>query len=325
MNLCRLHAVTLSAALIVAAGCRPAPEGGSDAATGSKSGSISIDGSSTVYPVSMAVAEEFSDQGTDAEVTVGFSGTGGGMKQFAAGEIDICDASRGMKPAEAEKCKENGVEFIELSVAYDGLAVVVNPDNDWCDELTVDQLKQMWKPEDPAQKWSDINPDWPEEDLVLYGPGTDSGTFDYFTEEIVGEAKASRSDYAPSEDDNMLVTGVAGDKNALGYFGFAYYIENKDKLKLLGVDGGDGPVKPSMETVMDNTYKPLARPLYIYVNTASLKRPEVAKFVKFYMDQAAKLSKDVGYVPVPDDVAAENAATLEAALGAAPAKAPAAE
>ncbi len=275
---------------------------------------ISINGSSTVYPISEAVAEEFGKANRGTKVTVGFSGTGGGMKQFSAGEIDICDASRGMKDAEAAKCKEAGIDFIRLSVAYDGLAVVVNPENDWCDSLTVEQLKKIWQPQNPAQKWSELNPEWPDEKIVLYGPGTDSGTFDYFTEEIVGEAKASRGDYAQSEDDNTLVTGVAGDKHAMGYFGFAYYIENQEKLKLLGVDSGDGPVKPSMETVMDNSYAPLSRPLYIYVNNKSLGRPDVAKFVKFYLTQAAALAEEVGYVPVPADVEAENQQTLNAVI-----------
>lgn len=305
MKLSRYCAVVLGAALFASSvGCPPP----------AAEKQISIDGSSTVYPVSEAVAEEFSDKNPNVKVAVGFSGTGGGMKKFAAGEIDICDASRAMKDAEAEKCKEAGIEFIELSVAFDGLAVVVNPDNDWCDSLTVDQLKQIWQPESPAQTWKEIDESFPEEKLVLYGPGTDSGTFDYFTEEIVGETKASRADYGASEDDNVIVNGVSGDKHALGYFGFAYYIENQDKLKLVGVDNGDGAVKPSMETVMDNSYKPLARPLYIYVNLESLKRPEVAEFVKFYMSQAAALSKEVGYVPVPEDVAKENATTLEAAM-----------
>lgn len=275
---------------------------------------ISIDGSSTVYPVSEAVAEAFSLANSDVRVSVGFSGTGGGMKKFYAEEIDIADASRGMKDAEAEMCEAVGLEFIRLSVAFDGLAVVVNPQNDWCDSLTVEQLKKIWQPDDPAQKWSDLNPEWPDEKIVLYGPGHDSGTFDYFTEEIVGESKSSRGDFAASEDDNTLVIGVSGDKHALGYFGFAYYIENQDKLKLLGVDNGDGPVQPSMETVMDNSYEPLSRPLYIYVSKKALERPEVKKFVKFYMDQAAEQSKKVGYVPVPEEVAVENATTLEAAL-----------
>lgn len=275
---------------------------------------IKIDGSSTVYPVSEAVAEEFSKQNPEVKVTVGFSGTGGGMKKFAAGEISIADASRPMKDHEAALCAKNGVEFIKLSVAFDGIAVVVNPENDWCETLTVEQLAKLWTPDSPAKTWQDLDPAWPAEEIKLFGPGTDSGTFDYFTEEIVGETKKSRSDYTPSEDDNMLVTGVAGDKHALGYFGFAYYVENAKRLKLVGIDGGEGPVKPSLETVMDNSYQPLARPLFIYVSKSALKEPTTKAFVEFYLDNAAELSKEVGYVPAPADVAAENASTLSSAL-----------
>lgn len=285
-------------------------------ATGCKTESVSeirIDGSSTVYPVSEAVAEEFSRVNSKARVTVGKSGTGGGMKKFAAGETDISDASRPIKESEAEQCEQNGIEFIQLSVAFDGLAVIVNPENDWCDSLTIEQLKELWRPESPVKKWSDLDPSWPDEPVRLYGPGTDSGTFDYFTEEVVGEPGASRSDYTASEDDNVLVTGVKSDKYALGYFGFAYYAENEGSLKLLGVDSGSGPVQPSMETVRANTYAPLSRPLFIYVSKPALKRPVVAQFVDFYLENAAELSKEVGYVPVSDDVAAENLEKLAAA------------
>lgn len=299
---------------IVVAGCsvenvetKSSASGGEVASTDK---SIEIDGSSTVYPVSEAVAEEFSKTHPDADVTVAFKGTGGGMKRFAAGEIDIADASREMKDKEAAMCEEAGIDFVRLSVAFDGIAVVVNPANDWCENLTVEQLKKIWSPEKEVSKWSDLDPAWPDKDIKLFGPGTDSGTFDYFTEEIVGEAKKSRDDFTPSEDDNMLVKGVVGDKHALGYFGFAYYIENKESLKLLGVDGGDGPVQPSMETVMDNSYTPLARPLFIYVSKKSLERPLVKEFVKYYMENAAELAKEVGYVPVPNDVAAENEEVL---------------
>ena len=190
--------------------------------------SIQVDGSSTVYPITEAVAEEFKTEQPDVRVTVGLSGTGGGFKKFVDGEIDICDASRPIKDAEIAACKANGIEYVELEVAFDGLSVVVNPENDWVDCMTVEQLKALWQPESAVQKWSDLNPDWPSEPIKLYGPGTDSGTFEYFTEAIVGEARKSRGDYSPSEDDNMLVTGVSGGKYALGYFGFAYYEENKD-------------------------------------------------------------------------------------------------
>lgn len=306
-------------ALLIFGGCRKdggQPAGGASGggAADSVSGDISIDGSSTVYPVSAAVAEEFGASHAEANPIVKLSGTGGGMKKFAAGEIDIADASREMKPSEAEKCEEAGIEFIRLSVAYDGLAVVVHPDNDWCDSLTVEQLKKIWQPDDHVENWSDLNPDWPEEKIELYGPGTDSGTFDYFTEEIVGEAKASRTDYSPSEDDNVIVNGVSNNKYAMGYFGYAYYAENSGKLKVLGVDNGDGPVEPSMETVMDNSYAPLSRPLFIYVSKKSLERPVVAEFCNFYLTKAAELAEEVGYVPVPDDVAAENQKTLKSAL-----------
>ncbi len=277
-------------------------------------GTVQIDGSSTVYPISEAVAEEFRAVQPKVRVTVGVHGTGGGMKKFIAGEIDICDASRAMKENEAASCKEQGIEFIELSVAFDGLAVIVNPKNTWCDCLTVGQLKELWRPESGVKQWKDLNPKWPAEDIKLYGPGTDSGTFDYFTEAIVGEEKASRSDYTASEDDNVLVTGVQADEYSLGYFGFAYYEENKDKLKLLGVDGGKGCVQPALETVRDNSYAPLSRPLFIYVRKSALERPEVVAFVKFYLENAAALSKDVGYVPVSDEVEKANQAALEGAL-----------
>ncbi|QDU48247.1 PstS family phosphate ABC transporter substrate-binding protein [Gimesia panareensis] len=277
-------------------------------------GSVKIDGSSTVYPVSEAVAEEFRAVQPKVRVTVGFSGTGGGMKKFIAGEVDICDASRAMKEKEATACKEKGIEFIELSVSFDGLAVIVNPKNTWCDCLTVGQLKELWRPESGVKQWKDLDPKWPAKDIKLYGPGTDSGTFDYFTEAIVGESKASRADYTASEDDNVLVTGVSEDADALGYFGYAYYEENKDKLKLLAVDGGKGCTKPSLETVRNNTYQPLSRPLFIYVRKSALERPEVVAFVKFYMENAAALSKDVGYVPVSEEVQKKNMETLNGAL-----------
>lgn len=277
-------------------------------------GKVQIDGSSTVYPISEAVAEEFRVVQPDVRVTVGVHGTGAGMKKFIAGEIDICDASRGMKEQEAAACKEQGIEFIELSVAFDGLAVVVNPKNTWCDCLTVGQLKELWRPESGVKQWKDLNPKWPAKDIKLYGPGTDSGTFDYFTKVIVGEEKASRADYTASEDDNVLVTGVQSDEYALGYFGYAYYAENKDKLKILGVDNGAGCKKPSLETVRDNSYAPLSRPLFIYVRTSAFERPEAVAFVKFYLEQAAELAEDVGYVPVSDEVAKANQDTLKGAL-----------
>lgn len=305
-------AAALACLVIVSAlGC-----GKSDANSGTVgdtlSGRVRIDGSSTVYPISEAVAEEFRSAQPNVQVTVGFSGTGGGMKKFVAGEIDLCDASRKIKDKEAQACKEQGVDFIELEVAFDGLAVVVHPENDWCDCLTVAKLKELWRPESGVKKWSDLDAQWPDEEITLFGPGTDSGTFDYFTKAIVGEEKASRADYTASEDDNVLVTGVQSDRYSLGYFGYAYYAENKNKLKLVGVDGGNGCARPSLETVRDNSYAPLSRPLMVYVRMSSLARPEVAALVDFYLDNAATLAKDVGYVPVSDEVMKKNLELVEA-------------
>jgi phosphate transport system substrate-binding protein len=274
---------------------------------------IAIDGSSTVYPITEAVAEEFRAVKPDIRVTVGYAGTGGGMKKFIAGSIDICGASRAIKDSEKKSCEEAGADYVELEVAFDGLAVVAHPENNWCDHLTVAQLKEMWRPESAVQKWSDLNPEWPAEKIRLYGPGTDSGTFDYFTKAIVGEEGASRADYAASEDDNVLVTGVQEDKHALGYFGYAYYAENADKLKLLAVDGGDGPVQPTEKTVRAGTYAPLSRPLYVYVRKSSLSNDKVAQFTRFYLDNAANLAREVGYVPISDEAAAINEERLSGA------------
>lgn len=271
-------------------------------------GNIAIDGSSTVYPVTEAVAEEFNAQYPDVKVSVGFSGTGGGMSKFIAKEIDIANASRKIKSSEAEAATAAGIEYLEIKVGFDGLSILVNPENDWVASLTVEQLKEMWKPGSTIMNWSDIDPTWPNEKIVFYAPGVDSGTFDYFTEAIVGELDAMRSDYTGSEDDNVLVQGIAGDKYAIGFFGFAYYEENADKLKLVGVDKGAGAVVPSFETIANGTYAPLSRPLYIYVNKASLEREEVLEFVTFYLENAKELVADVGYVPLPD---ADYEASLE--------------
>ncbi|WP_210420975.1 PstS family phosphate ABC transporter substrate-binding protein [Lacipirellula limnantheis] len=277
---------------------------------------VSIDGSSTVFLLSAAIAEEFNEVSPDVKVVVSQAGTGGGFKKFAAGEIQICDASRPITEAEAAACKKNGIEFIKLEVAFDGLAVVVNPANDWCDSITTDQLKTIWRAEaaQSVMKWSDVNPDWPDIELELYGPGTDSGTYDYFTEVINGEAKSSRQDYSPSESDNALVQGVAGDKGSLGYFGLGYYAENTDKLKLLSVDSGDGPIIPTAATVRDGTYKPLARPLYLYVRQDALRNEGVVKYLNYYLDKVNDVSPRVGYVPVPDEVMEANRKTLDAAV-----------
>lgn len=268
--------------------------------------SIVIDGSSTVYPITEAVAEEYRAVAPQVRVTVGFSGTGGGMKKFIAGDIDICGASRPIKDSEREACEAAGVEYLQLEVAFDGLAVVLNPQNDWCDNMTVEQLKELWRPESAVKKWRDLNPEWPDAEVELYGPGTDSGTFDSFTKSIVGEEGASRADYTASEDDNVLVTGVQEDEHALGYFGYAYYLENKDRLKLLGVDEGSGPVRPSETTVRDGSYSPLSRPLYLYVRSSALAKAEVKAFVRFYLDNAAALSQEVGYVAISDEAARKN-------------------
>lgn len=263
---------------------------------------VKIDGSSTVYPVTEAVAEEFqkSTKGK-VNVTVGISGTGGGFKKFCRGEIDISDASRPILKKEMDDCKAAGVQYIELPVAYDALTVVVNPANDWVKSLTVAELKKMWEPEAQGKitSWNQINPAWPNEPLKLFGPGADSGTFDYFTEAAVGKSKSSRGDFTASEDDNVLVQGVSRDKNALGYFGFAYYVENKDRLKAVPIDGGKGPVMPSPQTVENGTYTPLSRPIFIYVNAKALEKPHIAQFVDFYLANAPKLVAEVKYVPLP--------------------------
>ncbi len=264
---------------------------------------IQIDGSSTVFPVTEAVAEEFqkSKKGK-VKVTVGIAGTGGGFKKFCRAETDISNASRPILKSEIEDCKKSNVQFIELPVAYDALTVIINPKNDWVKSLTVADLKKMWEPgaQGKVSTWNQIRPEWPNSPLKLFGPGADSGTFDYFTEAIVGKAKSSRGDFTASEDDNVLVQGVANDRNALGYFGFAYYIENQAKLKAVAIETAKGPVAPSAKTVEDGTYQPLARPIFIYISKKSLDtKPDVKEFVDFYLKNASKLVKDVKYVALP--------------------------
>ncbi|NJK49405.1 PstS family phosphate ABC transporter substrate-binding protein [Candidatus Gracilibacteria bacterium] len=262
---------------------------------------IKVDGSSTVYPITEAVAEDFQATGGGERVTVGLSGTGGGFKKFCAGETDISNASRPIKDEEIQACKAAGINYIELPVAYDALTVVVNPQNNWISSMTVAELKKLWEPaaQGKITNWSQVRSGWPNAPIKLFGPGADSGTFDYFTDAIVGEEGASRTDYLPSEDDNVLVQGVSRDKNALGYFGFAYYEANKDKLKSIGIDGGKGAVMPSAAAVQNGTYQPLSRPLFIYVSSKAAQRPEVKKFVEFFMTQGASLVQEVGYVPLP--------------------------
>ncbi|MAU36076.1 MAG: protein sphX [Flavobacteriales bacterium] len=264
------------------------------------SGDIKIDGSSTVYPVTEAVAEEFRVKYPDVRVTVGVSGTGGGFKKFGRGETDISDASRPIKEKEAKMCKENNISYVGLSVAYDGLAVIINQENDWVDYFTVEELNKIWHPDaqNNLKYWSQIREGWPEEEIHLFGPGTASGTYDYFAEVICGKKVGTRGDYTASEDDHVLVQGVATDKYALGFFGLAYYAENKDKLKLVGVDNGNGAVIPSMKTVSNGTYNPLARPIFIYVNNSAKERKEVQEFVSFYLENAGGLVSDVGYIPL---------------------------
>lgn len=261
---------------------------------------IQIDGSSTVYPIVEAVAEEFQKEYPDTKVVVGISGTGGGFKKFVRGETDISNASRPIKSSEIEAAQKNGIEYIEIPVAFDALAVVVNKNNNWATSMTVEELKKIWEPESKVVMWSDIRPEWPKEKITLFGPGVDSGTFEYFTEAIVGETGKSRGDFVASEDDNVLVQGVSQDQYALGYFGLAYYVENQDVLKALAIDSGSGPVEPSPETVINNTYRPLARPLFIYVNKKSAERKEIARFVKFFLQNATKFAEEVGYVPLPE-------------------------
>ncbi len=265
---------------------------------------VRIDGSSTVYPITEAVAEEFQKAKKGAiKVTVGISGTGGGFKKLCRGEIDITNASRPILKKEMDVCRGHGVEYIELPVAYDGIAVMVNPKNTWVTSMTVAELKRIWEPQATGKimKWNQVRPEWPDAPLKLYGAGVDSGTFDYFTEAIVGKIKASRSDYTSSEDDNVLVQGIATDRNALGYFGLAYYEENRDKLKLVAIVNPktNKAILPSEKTVMDGAYQPLSRPIFIYVNKKSAERSEVKEFVEFYLRNISRLVREVKYIPLP--------------------------
>jgi phosphate transport system substrate-binding protein len=265
---------------------------------------IKIDGSSTVFPIAEAVAEEFqiSKRGK-VRVTVGIAGTGGGFKRFCRGETDISNASRPILKEEMEACRAAGVKYMELPVAFDALTVVVNPQNTWVKSLTVADLKKMWEPgaQGRVSKWSQVKGDWPAQPLMLFGPGADSGTFDYFTEAVNGKSKASRGDYTASEDDNVLVQGVENNKNALGYFGYAYYIAHKDKMRAVPIDNGKGKtVAPSLEAVVDGSYQPLSRPLFIYVRDTAAQRAEVKEFIQFYLTEGAALAKEVGYVPLPE-------------------------
>lgn len=269
---------------------------GGGSGSGEDSSEILIDGSSTVFPISQAVAEEFRRDRPEVQIPVGISGTGGGFKRFVTGETDISDASRPIKESERQLAEENGIEFTELTIAYDGLSVVINKANDFAQCLTVDELKTIWETGSDVDNWNQVRSDFPDKPLRLYGPDTDSGTFDYFTAEINGEEDSSRSDYTASSDDNVLVQGVSGDQGAMGYFGFAYYTENSSVLNVLSVDGGNGCVEPSLASINDGTYAPLSREMYIYVNNASLERTEVRDFIEFYLNNAGELAQEVGYV-----------------------------
>jgi phosphate transport system substrate-binding protein len=266
---------------------------------------IKIDGSSTVYPITDAIAKDFQKtQGTKVPITVEFSGTGGGFKKFCAGETDISNASRPIRPEEMEACNKAGIRYYELPIAFDALTVVINPNNSWAKDITIAELKKLWEPaaQGKITKWNQLRPDWPNQPITLYGAGKDSGTFDYFTEATVGEAKSSRTDYTDSEDDTVLVQGIIKDPNALGYFGFSYYEANQTQLKALGIDSGKGAVLPSRETVENAQYQPLARPLFIYVSYAAAQsKPELRDFVQFYMEKAPTLSKSVGFIPLTKD------------------------
>jgi phosphate transport system substrate-binding protein len=288
-------------ALAACGGGQNAGAGGADALEGA----VQVDGSSTVAPLSQAAAALYAEEQPGVNVTVATSGTGGGFEKFCNGETDISDASRPIKDDEAAACEENGIGFAELTVANDALTVVVNKDNDWVDCLTVDQLKAIWEPGSTVTNWNQVDPSFPDEELVLYGPGTDSGTFDYFTGEINGEEGASRTDYEPSEDDNVIVQGVAGSAGGLGYFGFTYFEENADQLKAVAVDGGSGCVEPSVETAQDGTYTPLARPLYVYVSDTAAGEAQVSDFVDFYIENIDEIVTEAQYVPLTDDQKSE--------------------
>lgn len=277
--------------------------GGKDNSGSALSGTINIDGSSTVFPMTEAIAEEFNAAHKDVRVSVGTSGTGSGFKRFARGEIELSNASRPIKEEEAQDAKNNGIEYQELTVAYDGLAIVVNKENDWVDKLTVDELKKIYEPDSKVKTWADVREGWPATELRIYSPGSEHGTFDYFTEAINGETKAMRNDkqITFSADTNAIVQGVSGDSTAIGYFGYSFFEENQDKLKLVPVDNGTATVTPSPETVKDGSYSPLSRPLLVYVDKTKLSKPEVKAFVEFYLENAGAIAPDVGYVPLPDE------------------------
>jgi phosphate transport system substrate-binding protein len=321
-----LLALAASLVAVVAAGCgRDEGDGGNTSAAGANgaseeqlSGAIEVDGSSTVGPLVTAAAEQFRGQQPDVDVRVGTSGTGGGFERFCAGETDISNASRQIDEEEVPICEENGIEYTELQVAVDALTIVVNGENDWATCLTTEQLKTIWEPaaEGKVTNWNQVDPSFPDQELTLAGPGTDSGTFDYFTDEINGEEGASRSDYQASEDDNVIVQAVQGDRGALGYFGFSYYEENQDTLRAVEIDSGNGCVAPSVEAAQAGAYTPLARPLFIYVKNESVERPEVEAFVQYTLDNAVPIAEQARFIPLNDEQLAETQATFEEAVAA---------
>jgi phosphate transport system substrate-binding protein len=276
---------------------------------------VEVDGSSTVYPIAEAVSEEFQRLDPGVVVGVGRSGTGGGFNRFCRGETDIATASRTILPTEVERCIDGGVEYLVLPVALDGLSVIVNPRNTFVTCLTVSELRQIWRPGSQVRTWRDVRPEFPGEPIRLYGPGTDSGTFDTFTRAIVGDLGASRTDFQTSEDDNVLVAGITGDENSLGYFGFAYLMENQDALKVVEVDGGNGCVPPTPETIRDGSYSPLGRQLYLYVRRASLRRPGMQAYLEYFMTHAADLIPATGFLPLPDSLYRENLQRIGASGG----------
>ena len=324
--------ITLLSLLLVlvaalAAGCGGDGRGGDDEASdetttqsgggGDLSGRIQADGSSTVGPFTTAAAERFRDVEPDVQITVGVSGTGGGFERFCRGETDLSNASRAIADEEAQICADAGIEYTEFQVANDALTVVVNKANDWADCLTVEQLQTIWGPDSTVSSWRDVDPSFPDEKLTLFGPGTDSGTFDYFTDAINGEEGASRSDYAASEDDNTIVTGVSGEPGGLGYFGFSYFEENQDTLKAVEIDGGDGCVAPSVESAQDGTYTPLSRPLFVYAKNESFARPEVEAFVGYALEHETEIAEAAQFVPLTEQQLDTAQADFDAAVEAA--------
>jgi phosphate transport system substrate-binding protein len=301
----------LGVLVLAAAGCGSNDEGGGDG--DGLGGSIEADGSSTVGPYVTRAAEEFRAEEPDVKVTVGISGTGGGFERFCRGETDLSDASREIGDDEAAECAENGVEFTRFEVANDAITVIVNPDNDWATCLTTKQLKAIWEPGSKIDNWNEVSPDYPDVPLRLYGPGTDSGTFDYFTGEINGEEGASRSDFSASEDDNVILQGVSGEDGGMGYLGFSYYGENQGRVAAVEVDAGDGCVAPLLESAQDGTYTPLSRPLFVYAKNTSLEESQVEAFMRFMIDNQESIAASAGYVPLNDQQVAADVEALDTA------------